>query len=131
MVDETVDRASVFPASLDGVVDRFNGFHRSGGTPGTHSVRASAYVKLIVGLGDSFEYSAMSEPSQGPGSYVAFLAGPHTSPACVRHRGGQSAVEVEIRPGWTRSLFGLSADDVGARLIDLDEVVGRHGGLLV
>jgi AraC-like DNA-binding protein len=131
MTEATAERVAVTPApSLADAVDRCAGFRQSGGSPGIHRVRASAHLKLVVGLDDAFEYAAMAEPSQPPGRFGVFLAGAHTAPAVVSHPGGQSAIEIEIRPMWATALFGLSAADVGARLVEIDDVVGREGDLL-
>jgi AraC-like DNA-binding protein len=132
MTEPTVERVtSAAPPRLAGVVDRLSGFARDGGAPGLHSVRASAHLKLVVGLGDAFEYATMADPEQRAGSYRAFVAGPHVRPAGVRHNGGQTAIEVEIRPMWAPHLLGVSVAEIGASVIDLEEVLGRRGEHLV
>src|SRR2546421_12177401 len=101
----TVERVAYRPdSSLAAMVDRFLGFARAGGLPGVHQVRASLHVKLIVALAEPFEYTTMADAGQPPGSYRAFLAGPHARPAGVRHDGGHTAVEVEIQPMWAAAL---------------------------
>src|SRR5438270_731471 len=115
------------PRALEGVVDRVSGFARAGGPPGVHAVRESAHVKLIVGLGEPFDYCTMADEEQRPRGFRVFLAGPHLRPAGVRHDGGQTAVEVEIQPMWAMALFSTSAAELGASIVDLDQVVGHSG----
>jgi AraC-like DNA-binding protein len=131
-VDETMSSVVVEgveaqpTGALDGLIRRCGGFRHEGLAPGVHVVAASAHVKVIIGFGPSFEYVTMSESGQAPAAFHTFVVGPHAVPAAVRHEGTQSAVEVEIPPIRLRSLLGLSAGDIGAAVIELEDLIGRR-----
>jgi hypothetical protein len=111
-------------ASLREQVRSYHAFRRAGVPPGVHNVSASAHVKLIVALGRAFDYVKMADDHQAPASFRAFVVGPHVSPAAVRHRGEQAAIEVEIPPLWTHALLATTGGDLGPLVVDLEAVVG-------
>ncbi|HEX8804443.1 MAG TPA: DUF6597 domain-containing transcriptional factor, partial [Acidimicrobiales bacterium] len=86
----------------------------------------SGSVTLILGADP---LRLLSGPGGG-GTYHAFVAGMHETPAVSEHDGRQSGMEVSLTPLGARCLLAVPMHEVANAVVPLDDLLGRPAGEL-
>lgn len=110
--------------ALQHVVDHYIGYRLVGGAPGVHRGLPSVHMTFIVGIGPPIDVIAQTDPSQAPRAYRSVLSGLQATPALIAHAGHQEGVAIGLRPGGSRTLFGMPARALWDLSVELDEVAG-------
>jgi AraC-like DNA-binding protein len=58
----------------------------------------------------------------------AYVLGPRTRAKFKRATGFARAITIQFKPGWSRSLFGVPANELTDRLVTLDDLWGASSG---
>lgn len=103
----------------------------AGLTPGSHQGLPSRYLTLIVGVRTPIEIAAMPDPGQAPGTFDALVGGLHASPATIRYGTRIGCIRVELTPLGARSVLGVPAGALAARVVALRDVLGHDGDELL
>ena len=81
----------------------------------------SGTVTLVVPLDAPL---TVTDGGSGPTAYGSVLAGLSTTPAHIHHDGNQHGVQLALRPGAVRALFGVRAAEVAGGAYELVDVMG-------
>ena len=81
----------------------------------------SGTVTLVVPLDAPL---TVTDGGSGPTAYGSVLAGLSTAPAHIHHDGNQHGVQLALRPGAVRALFGVRAAEVAGGSYELADVMG-------
>jgi AraC-like DNA-binding protein len=96
---------------------------------GVHRGLPSPWLTLVVSLGDPVSVVAPAVPGTPPvrTAHQALLGGLSRSVVLLPQDGPQRGVQLDVHPLAARQLLGLPAGELGGRVLDLDEVLGREG----
>lgn len=131
-VNPVADSAIGVPAAhLQALVRSYIGYRYEGFAPGVHLGLPSRDLTLVISLGTPLRLARMPDPSQAPEEFTACVGGLHTRPAVIAHDGDQYGVQLELTPEGARSLLGLPAGEITARVVALDEFLGARATELV
>lgn len=88
------------------------------------------FVPVIINLGPPIDVSEVGTGAfrRRPSPFVAGMHGGHT---IVRTTGEQHGVQLNMSPIGARIFFGISMDELANRVVDLSDVLGAEGALLV
>jgi AraC-like DNA-binding protein len=107
-------------------VRRYCGYGERTAHPIRRRELPSADVTLIFGLGPELR---LLEPF--PARHTSFVAGLDERSAVMEHDGEAAGVEVNLTPLGAHRLFGVPMHVLARRVVELDDVLGRAGELLV
>lgn len=110
-------------ARLARSVERAVGYRLSGFPAGHHVGMPSSTITLVIPLGDRL---VLSDDHHGPRGFDGVLAGLATGPTHIHHDGFQHGVQLALRPGAVRALFGCPPSEVAHSSHDLTDVLGRR-----
>ncbi|WP_404387529.1 helix-turn-helix domain-containing protein [Humibacillus xanthopallidus] len=102
-------------------VERAVGYRLAGYPAGVHVGMPSGTVTLVVPLDAPL---TVADGGSGPTAYGSVLAGLSTAPAHIHHDGNQHGVQLALRPGAVRALFGVRAAEVAGESYELADVMG-------
>ena len=132
MSETVLERCESRPApGLRHAIRRYVATDLTGLAPGTHQGVRSRYLTMIVGLGSTIDIAAMPDRAQTPGTFDALVGGLHTSPATIRYGTRIGCVRIELTPLGARSVLGVPAGELAARVVALRDVLGRDAGELL
>jgi AraC-like DNA-binding protein len=103
------------------LVERAVGYRIAGYPAGVHVGMPSGTVTLVVPLDAPL---TVTDGGSGPTAYGSVLAGLSTAPAHIHHDGNQHGVQLALRPGAVRALFGVRAAEVAGGSYELVDVMG-------
>ncbi|MGO4602289.1 helix-turn-helix domain-containing protein [Terrabacter sp. 2YAF2] len=103
-------------------VERAVGYRLSGFPAGVHVGMPSGSVPLVVPLDDAL---TVADGGGAPRTYGSVIAGLSAAPARIHHDGSQHGVQIALRPGAIRTLFGMPAAELAARSYELVDVAGE------
>ena len=109
-------------------VDRVVGYRIAGFPCGVHVGMPSGTVTLVVPLDDALTLSDPRHPS--PRRFDSVLAGLATGPTHIHHDGHQHGIQLALRPGAVRTLFGMPAAELAQGSFELTDVMGAEAGRL-
>ncbi|HXZ84285.1 MAG TPA: helix-turn-helix domain-containing protein [Myxococcota bacterium] len=112
-------------------IARYGGSRRSGFAPREHGATPSRHLTLIVSFGAPIEIAAMPRQRRRPGRFQAFVAGLHDAPARVRDDGASDLVHAFVTPLGARALFGVPAQALASRVVELADLLGARAHELV
>ncbi|MPZ61238.1 MAG: helix-turn-helix domain-containing protein [Propionibacteriales bacterium] len=118
-------------APLRGLVDDYSGYALHGLPLTMHRGLPSRWLTVVLAIDEPLELAAMPDPRQPPGVFQAAFGGLHSSPARIRMDTHHTGIHLALTPRGARTLFGVTAGELGSRVVHLDEVVGRSGGELL
>lgn len=108
-------------------VDGYVGYRLGGFFPGLHRGLPSRHMTFIVGIGQTIDVAAQTNPAQGPQRYGVVLSGLQSSAALISHDGNQEGVAIELTPLGCRTLFGIPAAELWDLSVEFADVVGGPG----
>lgn len=111
-------------------VDTYVGYRLAGFPPGIHRGLPSRHMTFIVGIGQTIDVAAQSDPVQDPQRYGCVLSGLQASVALIAHDGNQEGVAIELTPLGSRTLLGMPAGELWDLSLEFAHVVGGPGGEL-
>lgn len=111
------------PARLAPWVERAVGYRLSGFPAGVHVGMPSSTVTLVIPLDEPLTLSGDREAP--PARFDSVLAGLATAPTHIHHDGSQHGVQLALRVGAVRALFGLPAAELAQSSLELQDVMGR------
>jgi hypothetical protein len=111
-------------------VARLCGYREEGPLPVRRRELPSTSIVVVLGFGPAID---VSDPAAG-GAMVrrtSFVAGLDPRHSTTRHDGSQLGLQVDLTPLGAFALFGAPPGELAGRVLDLEEVLGRRGSLLV
>lgn len=102
-------------------VERAVGYRLSGFPPGVHVGMPSGSLTLVIPLDAPL---TISDPPGGPSAYGSVLAGLSAAPTHIHHDGNQHGVQLALRPGAARALFGCRPAEIAGGSFELGDVLG-------
>ncbi|HKX66788.1 MAG TPA: helix-turn-helix domain-containing protein [Intrasporangium sp.] len=102
-------------------VERAVGYRLSGFRPGVHVGMPSGSLTLVIPLDAPL---TVSDPPGDPSAYGSVLAGLSAAPTHVHHDGNQHGVQLALRPGAARAIFGCRAAELADGSFELADVLG-------
>ena len=127
-LQEWVTRAPAGP--LRPFIDAYIGYRLKGFPSGIHRGLPSRHMTFIVGIGQTIDVAAQTDPAQVPRNYGCVLSGLQASPALIAHDGNQEGVAIEMTPLGSRALLGMPAGELWDLSLEFADVVGGAGGEL-
>ncbi len=121
MHHESVERVPC--GRLAAYVARLHGYRFEGFPAGVHVGMPSRSLTLVIGLDRPLEISGEGIGGRLRGSVL--VGGLHDRPVGVHHDGAQHGIQLALTPAGARALLGCPARELAARVLRLDEVVGR------
>jgi AraC-like DNA-binding protein len=112
-------------------VSRATGYRLAGHEPGVHLGLPSPSLPLVISLDAPVATTALPDPRQTPGAFIAPTGGLHTTPVRIVHDGDQHGLHLELAPLGARALLGLPASALAGTVVELDELLGRRAAELV
>ncbi|MEP6562425.1 MAG: helix-turn-helix transcriptional regulator [Nakamurella sp.] len=104
---------------------------------GLHRGLPGPYLTLVFSLSGELPIEVPTGPQQGERSYGIAVGGLHTHPVFlppVTDAAGrqltQRGIQLAVNPLAARAIFGLPAGELTGSVLELDDVVGRQGGVL-
>lgn len=116
---------------LAGLVVDYHGYRYQGFPPGRHLGLPSGQLTMVISLAEPLRLVAMPDPRQSPANLGTLVAGLHTRPAVIAHRGDQYGIELDLTPAGARSLLGLPAAAVAGSVVELSDLVGRDAAAVL
>ncbi len=111
-------------------VTEYTGYRLSGLAPGVHAGLPSRSLTFIVAFDDPLDVATTAGDADRD-TYWGMLAGLHSSPALVRHRGRQHGVQLAITPLGATALFGVPAGALASNAVHLDQVTPGYAAELI
>lgn len=112
---------------LAGFVERATGYRLSGFPAGVHVGMPSSTVTLVIPLDDRL---SVATADGAPRDFDSVLSGLATAPALIHHDGAQHGVQLALRPGAVRALFGCPAGELAQTSYELSDVMGQRAARL-
>lgn len=113
---------------LGRLVERAVGYRLAGHAPGVHVGMPSGSVTLVIPLEQAL---ILSDSVIGaPQPFDSVVAGLATSPTRIHHDGVQHGVQLALRTGAVRALFGCPAAELAETSYELEDVMGRSAVVL-
>lgn len=109
-------------------VGRVVGYRIAGFPAGIHLGMPSGTVTLVIPLDEPLVVSDAEVPA--PRRFDSVVAGLATAPAHIHHNGNQHGVQLALRPGAIRALFGVPPSEVAETSYELTDVMGRSAAPL-
>lgn len=103
-------------------VDRVTGYRLAGFPAGVHVGMPSGTVTLVIPLDDALTLADPGRPV--PHRFDSVLAGLATGPTRIHHDGNQHGVQLALRPGAVRALFGVRAAELAEGSFELQDIMG-------
>jgi AraC-like DNA-binding protein len=91
----------------------------------------SGAVILIIGFGPSLKTTYPGPAPEPVATHRSFVAGLHDTHCFVESPGTQAGVQVNLTPLGAHLLLGLPMRELTNRVVELDELLGAEGDLLV
>lgn len=102
-------------------VERAVGYRMTGFPPGVHVGMPSSSLTMVIPLDAPL---TVSDPLGDPSTYGSVLAGLSAAPSHIHHDGNQHGVQLALRPGAARALFGCRAAEIADGSFELGDVLG-------
>jgi AraC-like DNA-binding protein len=111
-------------------VARFCGYREQGGLPVRRRELPSTDVVVILSLGPSID---VSDPAAGAALVrrTSFVAGLDPRPSTTEHDGTQLGLQLDLTPLGAFTFSGVPPGELAGTVLDLEDVLGRRGTLLV
>lgn len=107
---------------LAAVVERAVGYRIEGFRAGVHVGMPSGTVTLVIPFGEPL---ILTDPGRANAArFDSVLAGLATGPTLIHHDGHQHGIQLALRPGAVRALFGVPAAELAEGSFELRDVVG-------
>ncbi len=110
------------------LVDRVVGYRLAGFPAGLHIGMPSSTVTLVIPFDDALTLSDPGRPT--PRRFDSVLAGLATGPTHIHHDGNQHGIQLAMRPGALRALFGVRAAELAEGSFELQDVMGSEAAEL-
>lgn len=107
---------------LTALVERVVGYRIEGFPAGVHVGMPSGTVTLVIPFDDELTLSDAARPT--PNGYGSVIAGLATGPTHIHHDGNQHGIQLALRPGAVRALFGMPAAELAEGSFELTDVMG-------
>ncbi|MDN5778141.1 MAG: helix-turn-helix transcriptional regulator [Humibacillus sp.] len=107
---------------LASLVDAVVGYRLTGFPAGVHIGMPSSTVTLVIPFDDGLTLSDPGRPV--PHRFDSVLAGLATGPTRIHHDGNQHGIQLALRPGAVRALFGVRAAELAEGSFELQDVMG-------
>jgi AraC-like DNA-binding protein len=113
--------------------------------PGVHRGLPSPYLTLVFSLSGALPIHVPDAQGVRSGSFRIPVGGLHTRPVLLPQplsstvgddrpsgsgTGWQRGIQLAVHPLASRALFGMPASELTGEVLELDEIVGRQGGVL-
>ncbi|MDV3221908.1 helix-turn-helix domain-containing protein [Intrasporangium sp.] len=108
-------------------VEHAVGYRLTGFPAGVHVGMPSGSLTLVIPLDDPL---TLSDPRGGRRAYGSVLAGLSAEPTLIHHDGTQHGVQLGLRPGAARMLFGCRTAELTDGSFELGDVLGREADRL-
>lgn len=109
-------------------VERVVGYRLAGFPVGVHIGMPSSTVTLVIPFDDAL---TLSDPGRAvPRRFDSVLAGLATGPTRIHHDGNQHGIQLALRPGAVRALFGVRAAELAEGSFELQDVMGAEAAEL-
>ncbi|NMN97745.1 helix-turn-helix transcriptional regulator [Antrihabitans stalactiti] len=102
----------------------YEGYWLSGFPPGKHVGMPSTSLTVIITIGDPLEIAEASHPDQHSTSWTSLASGITVVPCTIAHDGNQHGIQVGLTPLGARAIFGMPTAELGAWMVDLDDILG-------
>lgn len=111
-------------------VTRFCGYREQGDRPLRRRELPSTDVVVVLSFGPSID---VSDPAAGAALVrrTSFVAGLDPRPSTTEHDGRQLGLQLDLTPLGAFAFLGVPPGELAGTVLDLEEVLGRHGPLLV
>lgn len=91
----------------------------------------SGEVVVIIGFGPKIETTYPKLAPRHGGTHRSFVAGMHDTHCFVETPGTQAGIQLNLTPLGAHLLLGLPMHELTNRVVELDELLGAQGDLLV
>jgi AraC-like DNA-binding protein len=115
------------PPALRPYLRDYDGYRLSGYAPGIHVGMPSPYLTVVITIDDEIEIGPIARPRQPGGRWAALASGIASSPVTIVHDGTQHGIQLSLTPLGARALLGVPTAELGAWIVDLDDVIGADG----
>ncbi len=113
---------------LAAFVERVVGYRIASFPAGVHIGMPSRTVTLVIPFDDALTLSDPGSPV--PLGFDSVLAGLATGPTRIHHDGNQHGIQLALRPGAVRALFGVRAAELAESSFELQDVMGPDAAKL-
>jgi len=124
----TMMRHAPSPAA-SGMIERIVGYRETATGIFRQRETASLVVPLIISLGSPFSIALGREPGVED-RQPSFAAGLYAGPVNIESDGAAECIQVDFTPLGAYRFFGGAVGDLAARMVDIEDVLGRDGGRL-
>jgi AraC-like DNA-binding protein len=119
------------PSELQHAVLRYTGINVNGVVPGIDTPVPSRHIHLFISLGAPIQVLGTPNRSQSPSSFSAFVCGLQDGPSRVQRGTSIQLVHIFLTPLGARSILGVPSSHLTSRVIELTDLWGRDGAILI
>lgn len=113
--------------ALGGLLSRYAEFSERADGPTGELEPASPNVVLVLDFAQGWRIAQ----GESDGHFGSFVGGLHDGPTWVEHPGRSHGVQLDLTPLGARTLLRMPLAELAHRVVDLDDVLGRDGSLLI
>ena len=118
-------------AALAGLVRRYTAWDEWTAGPMRRRELPSVDVPVILNLGPPFRVRDADAPEAGAARHRSFVAGLHDRAVVTEHPGASRGIQADLTPIGARMLLGHPMHALAHRVVEIEDVLGPAGRLLV
>ena len=133
MPDSLIESVVGLPAPvLRPLVARYTGYRIEGQAPRLHRGLPSRHLTVIVSLAAPIHVAALPGGARLEGGrFGALASGLHAAPVTIAMDGEDRGLSLDLTPAGARALLGMPAAALASEVVDLADVLGPDGRVLV
>lgn len=108
---------------MAGRAGSYTGYREDTAGPVHRRETPTGALSVIISFGDRFRAQAAPDAA-GLSDYTSFVVGMHDRPSRTAHDGSQFGIQIRLDPPGAFALFGVPLDELGNRVVELDELLG-------